>query len=388
MELREVNRSFEAAEETAELLPSSQNDNVEIESYFIDYAIQKEIINRNRCPASRRLLSQSAHLADFNLANGNQKDSPCIGISMIHTSNANWPPSRKREEAKALENLRKRVEQSKLYKATGNTETSGSASISLVLNDNRTEQLDNRPKLLKKILSNRPMSIAHDSNDLETDWRDSEFITECLCWHNVYRQRHNAPPLTMSPQLCGYAQTWANHLAHTNTFYYRNDREVGQNLYCRPGGAVPTDVTGQDVASYWYSAVKQYNFLREPDILHANVNAGHFTQLIWASSRYFGVGKARSRSGKVIVVANYQPVGNISGHFQSNVLPPLPENINMALSPPPPPQPPPPLQPSVPTKMFREHYVGSESPPPASSSVPLSDTASTDSDRSSVSSTQ
>ncbi|XP_076292877.1 uncharacterized protein LOC143215031 isoform X2 [Lasioglossum baleicum] len=338
MELREVNRSFEAAEETAELLPSSQNDNVEIESYFIDYAIQKEIINRNRCPASRRLLSQSAHLADFNLANGNQKDSPCIGISMIHTSNANWPPSRKREEAKALENLRKRVEQSKLYKATGNTETSGSASISLVLNDNRTEQLDNRPKLLKK--------------------------------------------------LCGYAQTWANHLAHTNTFYYRNDREVGQNLYCRPGGAVPTDVTGQDVASYWYSAVKQYNFLREPDILHANVNAGHFTQLIWASSRYFGVGKARSRSGKVIVVANYQPVGNISGHFQSNVLPPLPENINMALSPPPPPQPPPPLQPSVPTKMFREHYVGSESPPPASSSVPLSDTASTDSDRSSVSSTQ
>lgn len=75
-------------------------------------------------------------------------------------------------------------------------------------------------------------------------------------------------------QLCAYAQTWANHLAHTNTFYYRNDREVGQNLYCRPGGAVPTDVTGQDVASYWYSAVKQYDFLKEPDILHANVNAG------------------------------------------------------------------------------------------------------------------
>lgn len=77
-------------------------------------------------------------------------------------------------------------------------------------------------------------------------------------------------------QLCEYAQTWANHLAHTNTFYYRNDREVGQNLYCRPGGAVPTDVTGQDVASYWYSAVKQYDFLKEPDILHANVNAGIF----------------------------------------------------------------------------------------------------------------
>lgn len=54
---------------------------------------------------------------------------------------------------------------------------------------------------LLQILSNRPMSIAHDSSDLKTDWRDSEFITECLCWHNVYRQRHNAPPLTMSPEV-------------------------------------------------------------------------------------------------------------------------------------------------------------------------------------------
>lgn len=45
------------------------------------------------------------------------------------------------------------------------------------------------------------MSIAHDSNDLETKWRDSEFITECLCWHNVYRQRHNAPPLTILSQV-------------------------------------------------------------------------------------------------------------------------------------------------------------------------------------------
>ncbi|XP_043577769.1 probable pathogenesis-related protein CaO19.6200 isoform X4 [Bombus pyrosoma] len=305
-------------------------------------------------------------------------DTSSVGISMIHTSNANWPPSRKREEARALENLRKRVEQSKLYKANRISDTCESTSSSSVLNNDQIHQLDNRPKLLKKILSNRPMSIAHDSNDLETDWRDSEFITECLCWHNVYRQRHNAPPLTMSPQLCEYAQTWANHLAHTNTFYYRNDREVGQNLYCRPGGAVPTDVTGQDVASYWYSAVKQYDFLKEPDILHANVNAGHFTQVIWASSRYFGVGKARSRSGKIIVVANYQPVGNISGQFQTNVLPPLPENVNITLSSQ--------RQPSI--KVFRDHYIASDSPPPASSSVPLSDTASTDSDHSSVSSTQ
>ncbi|XP_012287190.2 repressed by EFG1 protein 1 [Orussus abietinus] len=329
MELREM--SVATADETAELLPSRRDDN---ESYFIEYAIQKEIINRNRCSASRRLLlsQTAAQLADYNLANSNhQKDSPIISI--IHPSGPNWPPSRKREEARALENLRKRVEQSKLCKVNPISDPGGSSSA--MMNTAQLQQLDNRPKLLKKILSNKPMSIAHDSSDLETDWRDSEFITECLCWHNVYRQRHNAPPLTMSPQLCEYAQTWANHLAHTNTFYYRNDREVGQNLYCRPGGAVPGDVPGQDVAAYWYSAVRQYDFFKEPDVLHANVNAGHFTQLIWASSRYFGVGKARSRSGKIIVVANYEPVGNVSGQFQCNVLPPLPDCANLPLPSPP-----------------------------------------------------
>ncbi|GBP08287.1 Golgi-associated plant pathogenesis-related protein 1 [Eumeta japonica] len=179
-------------------------------------------------------------------------------------------------------------------------------------------------------------------SEVRTAWQDSDFITESLCWHNVYRQRHGAPVLTMAPetatarhypktyflfQLCDYAQAWANHLAHTNKFYYRNDRDVGQNLYQRPVSALQPDVTGQEVSAYWYAAVRQYDYFKEPDVLHANVNAGHFTQMVWVATRFFGVGKARSRAGKVIVVANYSPPGNMSGHFEDNVLPPLPENF-------------------------------------------------------------
>ncbi|XP_044729443.1 Golgi-associated plant pathogenesis-related protein 1-like [Chrysoperla carnea] len=181
------------------------------------------------------------------------------------------------------------------------------------------------------ILIQRPVSMVLDADEFQTAWQDSDFISDCLCWHNVYRQRHGAQPLTMSPELCDYAQTWANHLAHTNTFYYRNDRDVGQNLFCRPANALQTDVSGQEVSSYWYSAVRQYDYGKEPDVLHANVNAGHFTQLVWANSQYFGIGKARSRSGKVLVVANYSPPGNISGLFEENVLPPQPETSNVTL---------------------------------------------------------
>lgn len=50
---------------------------------------------------------------------------------------------------------------------------------------------------------------------------------------------------------------------------------------------------------------------------------GHFTQLVWRSSQDLGVGKARSRCGKIIVVANYRPAGNVAGQFHDNVLPTL-----------------------------------------------------------------
>lgn len=29
--------------------------------------------------------------------------------------------------------------------------------------------------------------------------QDKDFILDCLCWHNEYRARHQAPALTVSP---------------------------------------------------------------------------------------------------------------------------------------------------------------------------------------------
>ena len=48
--------------------------------------------------------------------------------------------------------------------------------------------------------------------------------------------------------------------------------------------------------------------------------------MIWHSTKKFGCGKARSRSGKVIAVAYYEPKGNIPGSFHENVLPPVIES--------------------------------------------------------------
>lgn len=47
----------------------------------------------------------------------------------------------------------------------------------------------------------------------------------------------------------------------------------------------------------------------------------HFTQLIWKDSEELGVGASKSpKSGKIYVVCNYDPHGNIRSQFKDQVL--------------------------------------------------------------------
>ncbi|XP_076352263.1 Golgi-associated plant pathogenesis-related protein 1-like isoform X1 [Tachypleus tridentatus] len=188
------------------------------------------------------------------------------------------------------------------------------------MSDNSSPSRTWSPQDVKKIMINRPLSIRFDKEGSWTCYSQSDFVMECLQWHNTFRKRHNVPPLELSYQMCSRAQFWANHLAHANTFYYRNNRDIGENLLCRCSIVPEFDVTGEQVVKYWYRKSKLYDFDIEPSLLHAK--ASHFTQMVWRSSKEFGVGKARSRCGKIIVVANYKPAGNVTGEFQDNVLSP------------------------------------------------------------------
>lgn len=183
---------------------------------------------------------------------------------------------------------------------------------------------------LKELTDNERSFFKNKRDSLDNEnakvTLDRDFIIDCLCWHNEYRARHQAPSLTVSHELCEKAQRWADKLASTNEFYYRtNEKTLGQNLFCCPGNNLLTDLTGQEIASYWYKEVKKYDFFKNPSLLHTNMNTGHFTQMVWIGSRYFGVGKAFAKTGKLFVVAFYFPSGNRVQEFHQNVLPPLPE---------------------------------------------------------------
>lgn len=37
---------------------------------------------------------------------------------------------------------------------------------------------------------------------------------------------------------------------------------------------------GQEVASYWYSTVRRYNYFKDTNLLHTNVNAGKWLTFV------------------------------------------------------------------------------------------------------------
>jgi glioma pathogenesis-related protein 2 len=152
---------------------------------------------------------------------------------------------------------------------------------------------------------------AHGHLDL------AAFRAAALKQHNVYRAKHGVPPLVLSTQINNVAQHHAEQLARTNQLVHSGNTHFGENLYAfgSSGQALPRPET---VVDRWYSEIQNYNF----DKPGFHTGTGHFTQLVWKSSKELGMGMAQAADGTWYVVANYSPPGNISGQFPLNVLKP------------------------------------------------------------------
>lgn len=82
---------------------------------------------------------------------------------------------------------------------------------------------------------------------------------------------------------------------------------------------------GLGVGWFFYTCVF-FTGLRDATTTHLIVFhrldfAAHFTQMVWKSTKEAGFGMAKGRSGRVVIVANYHPAGNVIGQFGENVLP-------------------------------------------------------------------
>lgn len=92
--------------------------------------------------------------------------------------------------------------------------------------------------------------------------------------------------------------------------------KYGENIYMSGNLKLSDSDAVKSATTKWFDENKDYKF----NNLFSSVT-GHFTQVVWKSSKYLGIGIARSDKG-VYVCANYDPAGNCLSQFLQNVLRP------------------------------------------------------------------
>ncbi len=154
--------------------------------------------------------------------------------------------------------------------------------------------------------------------DFTTDEKDA--IVEKV---NCYRNYHQAPDVSWDNAVATSAQNWANYLATNNRFTHSGSN-FGENLFSMSSMSLPSEQTVviDRAIDSWYSEEENYDY-SHPGF---SMTTGHFTQLVWISTRKIGVGYAINQASpmkKAIVVMQYDPAGNMNtpSMFSQNVKP-------------------------------------------------------------------
>jgi len=168
-------------------------------------------------------------------------------------------------------------------------------------------------QLLLALLLVPALSFGQATSDSTGSSLSAENAKKILDHHNKARAELHIPPLTWSSTLAAYAQEWADSLASTDDclFEHRPNNEYGENIFM----SSPNDKFNPVQASQaWYSEKKKFTYAK---IGEGNDwdKALHYTQMIWKKTTEMGAGMATSSNGNIIIVANYNPAGNMSGDY-------------------------------------------------------------------------
>ncbi|MGH0176932.1 UNVERIFIED_CONTAM: hypothetical protein FKN15_073962 [Acipenser sinensis] len=209
--------------------------------------------------------------------------------------------------------------------------TDGEGMVIAVARYHPAGNISNAGYFKKNVLPKGTPPAGGASRDLEPKKKENEtasagnssvpgsgsFVLGFLESCNERRSAHGAKPLTEDPEMSRGAESWARHLLSQRKLKHSTTSH-GENIWAKMGGADAT-LTGREVVDAWYEEMKNYDF-SQPGYQE---KTGHFTQLVWRGSRTVGVGSASDRKGTIIIVAQFQPPGNITnpGFYERNVLP-------------------------------------------------------------------
>ncbi|KAL4346096.1 hypothetical protein AHAS_Ahas11G0344200 [Arachis hypogaea] len=147
-------------------------------------------------------------------------------------------------------------------------------------------------------------------------------VSKQLCWgciaesleflfrHNLVRATKWELPLMWDFQLEQYARWWGSQrkqdckLEHS---FPENDFKLGENIFWGSG----SDWTPTDAVKAWADEEKYYTYATNS--CEEGQMCGHYTQIVWKTTRKIGCARVVCDSGDVFMTCNYDPVGNYVG---------------------------------------------------------------------------
>lgn len=149
-----------------------------------------------------------------------------------------------------------------------------------------------------------------------------EHYKQLTVLHNQIRAKQALPPLRWSNKLARYAQEWADYLAENNqckmqhrplTGYYQ--RIYGENIlwasprrWLNSGDVGIQPISVHDVIAAWADEQRYYDYAANH--CQKGKQCGHYTQIVWRSSRFIGCGMTLCPDLGQMWVCNYDPPGN------------------------------------------------------------------------------
>lgn len=141
------------------------------------------------------------------------------------------------------------------------------------------------------------------------------FANRIVMLHNKERTRAGLPGLRWNPELAREASEWAAVLVRRQILQHADRSETGgagENLWMGTAGYYSLE----EMVGGFISEKQDFRAGRFPDVSRTGnwADVGHYTQIIWPSTKEVGCAVARG-GGQDVLVCRYWPAGNVMGRM-------------------------------------------------------------------------
>ena len=222
-----------------------------------------------------------------------------------------------KEEYYSVEKKDKNTNENKKEKYNSNLRDYPTDLLNPEINKNTNNNYINNIININKDDNNKEINIIKINNSLEINKNDVKiemYKVKALQKHNELRKLHGSEDLKINNELNKMAQEKAHNLIEDQSQNFSNHLYKGEALGENILISNDLQIKPEEICEEWYKENEKYNY----ELNKFQKGKGHFTQLVWRSSKEVGFG-FEFTDNKVISVAYYYPAGNIVGEFDKNI---------------------------------------------------------------------